>query len=250
MKNLLNLLKYYLFAPPRWGKCRKASCWDGPNASRRMMNILSPHFPEDEFRDRVRWMEKRGCDTAHVILVNKADGEGAGYNCATDANAAKLARKRITYLRKHGFAVVPWIITDDSSAWAKDLFANAAGRVKALAKAGLFKDASYVVLGLEMDEYGSAKDWQKVKDALRAAGWCGKVGIHQRSERYEFAGLGDIFLGQIEPSKATPARVAAQIDLIRNHFGKAAVGFEYARHPARELAQAALSAGAFAVGNW
>lgn len=247
---LWNLLKYYLFAPPRWDRCKRASCWDGANAERRMMNIVSPAFGDGEFKSRVNWMVDRGCDTAHVILINQRDGEGAGYNCATDTSAAKVAKKRIAYLRKRGFAVVPWVITDDSSAWARDLFANADARVKALAKAGLFRDASYVVLGLEMDEYGSANDWQKVKDALCKAGWRGKIGVHQRSERYELAGLGDIFLGQIEPSKATPQKVAAQIDLIRNHLSKAAVGFEYWRSPNRELAEAALKAGAIGVGNW
>lgn len=65
---------------PAWNEATRASCWDGPNAEIRMMNILSPLLPDAEFHERVRWMRERGCDTAHVLLVNRANGECAGYS--------------------------------------------------------------------------------------------------------------------------------------------------------------------------
>ena len=249
MKKLLAKLKYYLHIVPAWDETRRASCWDGANASRRLMNILSPHFSDAKFNEYVKWMKGRGCDTAHVILINARDGEGGGYNCATHPECAKLAAKRIEKLRREGFAVVPWIITDDSGADAKDLFAHADERLASLWKAGLFRDASYVVLGLEMDEYGNANEWNRVAVALRAV-WGGKVGVHHTSgNKLPVAGLGDIVLGQLDPKEATPARIAQQISCIRA-LGKAAVGFEYDRHPNRALAQAALDAGAIGCGNW
>lgn len=242
-------IRYWLKSPPSWRDCVHASCWDGANAPRRMMNILSPHFPDAKFREYRDWMRSRGCDTAHVFLANQGDGEGAGYNCATDANAARVARLRIRDLFLHGLAIVPWLMADDSSKWARDLFARPDERVEALRKAGLLELASYVVLGLEMNEYGSLSDWTRVAVALRAR-WRGKIGAHHTSgNSFPFAGLADIVLGQLEPSAATPSAITAQIVAIRA-LGKASVGFEYSRHPDNGLARAALAAGAIGCGNW
>lgn len=234
---------------PSWKKCRLASCWNGPNASRRMMNILSANMREEKFKEYVGWMESQGCDTAHVFLVNQGDGENAGYNCATIEGHARVARERIKYLRKRGFAVVPWLLADDSSGYANDFFRHAEERCKALADAGLFQEASYVVLGLEMDEYGGASDWERVRAALKAV--CKrKVGVHHRSgNSFRYAHLGDIILGQLDPKAATKSAIKVQIAAI-NAKGKAAVGFEYERSPNRQKAQWALDAGAVGVGNW
>lgn len=217
------------------------------------MNLLSPKFSEGKFVDYAVWMEDRGCDTAHVILINGGDGEGAGYNCATNTKHAKIARERIEGLRRLGFAVVVWLITDDSTEWAKDLFDHAEARVKALADAGLFDNASYIVLGLEMDEensYPSGKTgWPKVAAALRKH-YTGRIGVHHKSgNSFPFAGLGDIILGQLDPKEATESAIRAQIRAIKKR-GKAAVGFEYARKPARNLANIAIDEGAEGVGNW
>ena len=249
MKKIMNLVRYWLGIVPSWRECRKASCWDGSNAQRRMMNIMSPYFTEGKFREYVDWMLKRGCDTAHFFLINKADGEGGGYNCATDSNAAKLAARRIAYLRKKGMAVVPWLIADDSSAWAKDLFSHAGQQVQAIAKAGLFKHASFVVLGLEMNEYGSASEWNRVNVALRSC-WKGRVGVHHTSgNSFPFAGMADIVLGQLEPKSATDDAIRNQIAAIER-LGKKAIGFEYSRNPDRHKAEIAFCAGAIGVGNW
>lgn len=249
MKRLINIIRYWLGIVPDCKHAVHASCWDGPNANRRMMNILSPNFSDAKFKEYAKWMLKRGCDTAHVFLINHRDGEGAGNNCATDANAARLAEKRIKALALDGFAVVPWIVADDSGDWAKDLFAHPEERIKAMAKAGLFDHASYVVLGLEMNEYGNAAQWSAVRDALKKS-YKGKVGVHHTSgNSFPFASLGDIVLGQLDPEKSTASEIRNQIFKIKA-AGKLAVGFEYSRNPAREKAQAALDAGAFGVGNW
>lgn len=234
---------------PGWRSCKHASCWDGANASRRMMNILSANMSDEKFKGYVKWIEDRGCDTAHVFLINQGDGENAGYNCATTEAHAKVARQRIKYLRKRGFAVVPWLIADDSRAFATDLFRNAHARCRQLADAGLFEEASYVVLGLEMDEYGQPSDWEKLRAALKAV--CGrKVGVHHCSgNSFRYAHLGDIILGQLDPGKATESAIKGQIAAIKAK-GKAAVGFEYARNADRQRAQWALDAGGVGVGNW
>jgi hypothetical protein len=244
MKNLLNLLKYYLFAPPRWGKCRKASCWDGPNASRRMMNILSPHFSEAEYRRRVKWAENRRCNTLHLFLVNQHDGEGSGYR-VTDQDTAKLMERRIVWARKRGMAIVLWILADDSNAWAREVFADPDATINAARP--LLRHASTVVLGLEMDEYGSPQNWQRLKDALRRR-YSGKIGTHHTSGHAGYAGMGDILFYQIAPGR--DAEQVASATKAALAVGKPVNMFEIARSPARELAQAALDSGAFGVGNW
>lgn len=251
MKKLVRKIRYWLGKPVKWKKCTTASCWNGEQ--HRMMNILSPHFSDAKVAEYMAWMKARGCNTAHVILINKADGEGGGYNCALNADHAKLAKKRIKKLYLEGFGIIPWIITDDSAEWARDLFDHAEERVKALAAAGLFKHASCVVLGLEMNEGGSFphgdKGWPKVAAAVRKH-FKGKLGTHHTSgNTFRYASLGDIVLGQLDPTAATDSTIRAQIKAIRS-LGKAAVGFEYARSPDRNKSQIALNAGAAGVGNW
>lgn len=222
-----------------------ASCWNGKNASERMMNVLSPKMSEAKFKARLDFMLGRGCDTAHVFLVNGGDGECAGYRAWKESDR-KTMLKRVASLRKAGLAVVPWIIADDSSADAGILFANADRLVGEMAE--FFNGAPCVVLGLEMDEYGKAADWQKVRAALRKR-YAGPVGVHHKSGNgFPFASLGEVVLGQLDPG-CTAAQVQAQIRAIKAK-GKRAVGFEYARGPARDLAQAALDAGAEGCGNW
>lgn len=246
MSKIINWLKYILKIVPKYTKCVHASCWEGSNAQQRMMNILSPHFSDSKFKEYIKWMKGRKCDTAHVILMNGGDGEGAGY---TVLDNPSLARKRIKALRLEGFAVVPWLITDDSSALAKQLFNDPTWWVRKFKDAGMFDHASYVVLGLEMNEYGGAFEWTHVQSAVKLYLKGMKIGVHHTSGKYTYASYGDIVMDQLEPSRATPETVKASISKIIG-MGKKAVGFEYARHPSRELSQAALDAGAIGVGNW
>lgn len=246
MKKLKNLIMYWLGIVPRWDRCTKASCWDGSNAQRRMMNILSPKFGDAKFKEYVKWMEDRGCNTAHVFYANRGDGEGAGYYATFNT---KLSKRRIKYLRTRGFAVVPWLMADDSRDYAKAMFAHPGAYVKDFADKGLFDHASFVCLGLEMDEYGSAAEWAGVAAAVHT--YCPKMKIatHHTSGKLSFAGLGEIVCDQLAPKDATPEKIRQSINRIRA-MGKAAVGFEYERHPDRTKAQAAIDAGAFSVGNW
>ena len=234
---------------PSWRDCKYASCWDGANASKRMMNILSPKFSDQKFRDYVDWMKGRGCDTAHVILMNKADGEGGGY---TAVDNPALTVERLKYLRSKKLAVVEWIITDDSPDYAKKLFSDPEKWVSSFDVSGILKYASYVVLGLEMDEpksYGSSPKWKELRSAIKAHCPNMKIGVHHKSgNSFQYASLGDIVLGQLDPG-CSESQVKSQIKAIKAK-GKEAVGFEYERNPNRKLAKAALDAGAFSVGNW
>lgn len=246
MKKLMNYLRYWLKKPPSWHNCRLASCWDGTNAQKRLMNILSPKFADAKFKLYVDWMEGRGCDTAHVIYANQGDGEGAGY-WVTDN--IELTQKRIRYLRLHGFAIVAWLMTDDSREYAARMFKAPEVYINALASAGLFDHVSMVCLGLEMDEYGSAAQWGAVAAALRKRCPRMKIATHHTSGKYTFAGLGEVVMGQLDPKTASANNIRQQINKIKS-LGKEAIGFEYSRHADRELAQAALDAGAMGVGNW
>ena len=223
-----------------------ASCWGGANASERMMNVLSPKMDDATFRARLDFMVSRGCTAAHLILANGGDGECAGYAAWRESDRpAMLARLKA--VKAAGLKPVPWIITDDSAALQKELFADADALVAAMTE--FFDGAPYVVLGLEMDEGGAtAGDWTRVRDALRKV-YDGPIGTHHCSGNdFPFASLGDIVLGQLEPG-CTEAQVKSQISAIKSK-GKRAVGFEYSRSPNRKLSLAALGAGAEGVGNW
>lgn len=78
--------------------------------------MLSPAMPEKVFRERVKWMLERGCDTVHWFVANKGDGEYAGYciygadwDWEVDKPTVKLFRSRIAYARKRGLGVVLWL---------------------------------------------------------------------------------------------------------------------------------------------
>lgn len=225
-----------------------ASCWHGANASERMMNILSPKMSDETFGKRLAWMKGQGCTAAHVILANAGDGEAGGYAAWNDSDRPKMLRRWET-IRDAGFALVPWIITDDSKAYRDQLFADADRLVGKMATF-LTAECPYVVLGLEMDEDKNvtAGQWQKVRDAVRKH-YKGPLGVHHCSgNSFKFASLGDIILGQLDPG-CTESQVKAQVKAIKAK-GKRAVGFEYSRGPSRKLCLAALEAGAEGVGNW
>lgn len=250
MKKLLNHVRYWLKMPRSWRRCRRASCWDGENADRRMMNMLSPKFTDAKFDEYMKWMKGRGCDTAHLIFMNAGDGEGAGYSVLDNP---ALARRRIRRLFVNGFAIVPWLVTDDSPSYAQRLFQHPDDIVREMKDQKLFDHASFVCLGLEMDEPGSyphgTTGWPRVCQAVSAILPKMKIATHHVSGRATYAGLGDIVCDQLAPRDATPARIKESVNRLRA-MGKQVVGFEYERHPDRARAQAALDAGAFGVGNW
>lgn len=222
-----------------------ASCWNGSNASKRHMNLLSPKMSDSRAGEYIAWMKAKGCTVAHLILANGGDGESAGYAAWNDSDRPKMLA-RLRAVREAGLAPVPWLITDDSSALLKELFGRPGALIPAMAE--FFDDVPYVVLGLEMDEGGNSAQWSSVRAALRRV-FSGPIGVHHTSgNSFKFAGLGDIILGQLKPGCST-AQVKAQIIAILQ-LGKRAVGFEYSRGPDRSLCIAALEAGAEGVGNW
>ncbi len=228
---------------PSWKDCSKASCWQGSNAGTRHMNILSPKFDDGTFKARVKWAKGRGCNTLHLFLVNKGDGEGSGYT-ALDPATAKVMDGRIKWARKRGMGIVLWCMADDSAAWAKALDMDAL--MKVCKANGWLDAASTVVVGLEVDEYWSENQVSAHIATIRKH-FKGKVGVHH-THGYAYASLADILFYQTDPGK-TPAQVA---DAVRKALacGKPVNAFELDRHENRALAEAALAAGAYGVGNW
>lgn len=230
-----------------WRECRLSSNWDGSNAAKRMMNAVSPKFAEAKFREYLDWQVSLGCDHAHLLLVNEADGEGAGYDCLADAGHKAVALKRVREMRARGLGIVAWVVADDSNGYRRKIFADPKKYAKSLAD--FFPYLSYIVLGLEMDEgEGSAAKWKALRDAIRAAGWGGPFATHHTSGKYGHAGLGSVVMDQLDP-KCSAAQVNASVAALRKR-GYDVCGFEYSRGPDRAKAQAALDAGAFGCGNW
>lgn len=245
----------------KWGgrdaalKCRLASCWDGKNAAKRMMNMLSPSMSEEKFEGYLSWMKSRGVDCAHFLLLNKADGENAGYSIfgtggkgKVNDGVADLWRNRLKRVKDAGLAVALWLSADDSADWARDMLANARAYVDALKDAGILDFADMAVLGLEMDEYGSRAGWESLAAALRAVAPGLYIATHHSGGKFTFADLGEGVMGQLSPG-ASKAQIESMVAKIRG-MGKDAWAFELARSPDRERAQWGLDAGAVGVGNW
>ena len=242
-------------AIPAWDACTRASCWRGANAKNRMMNMLSPAFTDAKFAEYRDWMLSIGCNTAHVFLSNKADGEGGGYciygtdwTWTVNADFCRIMRDRIADLRAHGFAVVVWLFADDSGAWNKEAAKNFPKYCADIKAAGLLDHASIVVAGLELDEYYQSAQVSALVNAIRKV-WSGKVGTHQTSGRFDFSALADIVFYQVSPGK-TAAQIKAEAQKVVKATGKPLNFFELDRQPNRALCDAALAGGAYAVGNW
>ena len=113
----------------KWDDCTKSSNWTGKNAAKRMMNILSPHMPDQVFEERLSFMKGRGCNTVNVFLSNKADGEYGGYSIYGSAitwiinkDYTSKMEARIKRLYNEGFGIVLWLMADDDGGWNKTLF--------------------------------------------------------------------------------------------------------------------------------
>ena len=238
-----------------WDECTLASCWNGKNASNRMMNMLSPKMSDEKFVSYMNWMKSRGCNTSHLILANKNDGEKGGYTIygenfdwSIDQNTVNLMKSRINTLRKNGFGIVLWLFTDDSSAYTSEAKKNFPKYLKDLKDSGLLDYASTIVVGLELQEYYNAQNVAALVSATRAV-YSGKVGTHETSGNYSFARLSDICFYQVSPGKSA-SWIKSEAARIKKATGKPVNFFEMERGPDRNKSQAALDGGAFGVGNW
>ena len=230
-----------------WKDCRYSSNWNGSNASKRMMNVISPKFSEEKFKEYLDWQIGVGCDHVHLLMVNEADGEGAGYDALADAKAREVALKRVRQIRARGMGVVAWVVADDSNGYRKKVFADPAKYADGLKE--FMPYLSYVVLGLEMNEgEGSAAKWKALRDAVAAAGWEGPFATHHTSGKTTHAGLGSIVMDQLDPS-CTASDISKSVKALKSK-GYEVCGFEYSRGPDASKAKAALDAGAFSCGNW
>lgn len=230
-----------------WRECKYSSNWNGSNASKRMMNLVSPKFSETKVREYLDWQQSLGCDHVHLLLVNQGDGEGAGYDCLADAGHKAVALARVRDIRARGLGVVAWVVADDSDTYRRKIFDNPAKYADALKE--YFPHLSYIVLGLEMNEgEGSKAKWTALRDAIRKAGWTGPFATHHTSGHGDYASLGQIVMDQLAKG-CTEAQIRKSVEAFRAK-GYDVCGFEYARGPDKGRAQAALAAGAFSVGNW
>lgn len=239
---------------PAWDNATLSSNWNGGNAEKRMMNLLSPAFSDGKVRDYLAWQKSRGGNTVHLILCNRADGEGGGYSIygngiswQVDRAWAERAAEIVRMCRREGFAVVLWGATDDDGGWNKQLLSNPEKYMADIKATGMLDYCSTFVLGLEMTEWKcSTAQITRYRDAVRKL-YKGRIGTHHNSERVDYAHLGDVLMFQTEPGKS-----AAQIRALTRQAlatGKPVNFFELSRSPARELCEAAMGEGAYGCGN-
>ena len=232
-----------------------ASCWEGSNAQTRHMNVLSFAFTDETVEKRFDWAKKRGCNTLHLFLCNQGDGEGSGFNIyggtpsigAPDQYSVARMANRIALAKQKGFSVVLWLMSDDSKGWNSVLLANPEKHADDLKRSGLLDLADAVVLGLELNEYANESQVAALAKAVRGV-YAGKIGTHHTAGHADFAKHGDLLFWQTATGLDAEA-VKRSVEAAKN-YGKPVVAFELARNPQRELAQAALDAGAVGVGNW
>lgn len=265
---------------PPASACRLATCWDGAGASVRYMNSLSPHFTEDRFRDYLQRQKARGATTTHQIICNRGDGQGAPYNIYTktstwdwtvDPAIVATMKARIQAYRDEGFAVVIWLLTDDSGPWAREIERDFQRYLNDVEASGLLDQASIVVVGLELGEYyrlasragffgavmagvGDLYQSARVAAFVQATRnvYSGAIGTHENSGEYKYAKYGDICFYQVEPGhdakwiENEARRVKAALG------GKPWNFFELDRKPNRALCEAAFRGDPdlAGVGNW
>lgn len=242
------------FSPYKnWDKCVHSSNWHGSNANMRMMNMLSPHMSDGSYKDRLNFIKSRKCDTVHVFLTNKKDGEYAGYSIYgnkfdwnIDKNYSNKMLSRVKSLSKD-FYVVLWIISDDSSDWAKTMASNPTRYISDVASLGFFDYAAIVVTGLEANEYWSGAQASAMYNAVKSK-YKGKVGIHQTSNSTSLIGACDIFFAQMNPGSSESQIKSFTKKCVS--YGKPVNMFELERQENRQKSQWALDAGAYAIGNW
>ena len=240
---------------PSWDECTLASCWNGANASQRMMNMLSPSMSETKFDGYMNWMKSRGCNTSHLFVGNKGDGENSGYciygndwDWTLDESYISLMKSRIAKLRANGFGIVIWLFADDSAVWNKKAKANFSKYAQDLKNAGLFDSASIVVAGLELGEYYNANEVASLIGAIRGS-YSGKIGTHENSGKYGFSSMADICFYQVDPGKSA-TWIQAEATRVKNLTKKPVNFFELERGPNKAKCEAAMKGGAYAVGNW
>ena len=256
-KKLVGIFLDLLETTKSWDQCTLSSNWDGGNAEKRMMNILSPHMPDSVFKERMSFIKSRGANCVHVFVCNKGDGEYAGYSIcgnrftpgSVDKNYANAMLKRLKEIRKSGYGIVLWLAADDSSTWNKTMSNNAKWYMQTLKSLGFFKYASMVVVGLEVDEYWSKATTAEMINQLRGC-YSGKIGVHETSNKIDYADIADIMFYQTAPGKS-PKEIATLTKSVVAKLGKKPMCFfELDRHANKKACEAALKAGAFAVGNY
>lgn len=237
-----------------WDKCTKSSNWT-KKAAWRMMNMLSPGMSDSKFEERLKFIKSRGCNTVHLFLCNKADGECANYSIYGNSISWKVnksfvdvMKKRIDKLYNNGYGIVLWLTADDGNDWAQTLVSKADQYCKDLKDNGLLDKASIVVLGLEANEYWTYDQTKKMANALKKV-YSGKTGIHQTSGRRDYASLADIFFYQTSTGK-NASQIKSESQKICASMSRPVCFFELSRDEDRKLSQAALDGGAFAIGNW
>lgn len=237
-----------------WEECKKSSNWTGKNASKRIMNILSPNMSDGTFNDRFNFAKGRGVDHFNLFITNQKDGEAAGYSIygpnfaqskGIDKNSCKIMEKRIDKILDEGFGVVLWMTADDT-AWNKTMnFDKLCSDVK---KLGWFDKASAVVVGLECNEYWNASQVNNYCKILRNYSKK-KVGVHQTSDRIDFMKFGDLAYLQINPGAST-TKIQSFVKNAKAATGKPVCMFEMERAEDRNRCNAAFAAGAWSVGNY
>lgn len=240
--------------PRKWDECTKSSNWTGANASKRMMNILSPKFTDAAFKERVKWQKDRGCNYVNLFVTNKGDGEGAGYSpygnkfdFIIDKNYCKIMGDRLKWLNRQGIGIVLFLMADDSNAWAKAAAKNFPQYLKDIKELGWLDYASVVCLALEANEYYNLNEMTALAAATRKY-YKGKIATHHTSNNASFVALGDLLFYQIEPTDNQT--IVANACKKALSYGKPVNFFESYRRENRKNCETAFKCGCYAVGNW
>jgi len=151
----------------------RAPWWTGflrYDASVRIMNMLSIHWPWDLFIEQLDWLQANNANCCFLFLANWGDGPGGagnlanrtsfyrGDNFAGYVDPAKVAEmhRRVAEIRRRGMVPIYWLLPDDSGSWIPYREVNVLKRYfsDAVREFGDTQPA-YWVIALEANEYMS-----------------------------------------------------------------------------------------------
>lgn len=231
------------------------------NAATRVMNILSPSYPEEKFKKVVDRCIANGDTEIYLYLINERDGEWANYSfyknndIGGDINydTVDFYNKRLDYVIGKSLSPILWLRADDSSHFNSISETRQKKYQEDAVK--LFEErATAFCLGLELNEYFSVTQIKTYYDHLDGLTDL-PIGIHltSLSQTIVKAIKPKRFYGQFGFGKTVAQVYKDTKNIIPAIAPTEFYGAEYHKssdsEEAKNLGDSILDAGALGVGN-
>lgn len=237
------------------------ACFLMDNAATRMMNILSPHLPRDEFKSLVGRQKAAGANMVYVYTMNEHDGpwtpysfyQGNAIGGAIDEVFCKEMQKRCDYIRDEGLGIIIVLRADDSPGFNKsDGGRQHKYQEDAVSRFDEYASAYWV--GLELDEYYNSSTVESYASHLQSL-TKKPILTHQIPGRWDMGGLPSVDGAAIQYgfNKNRDYILNMTKKAVANLGSKPVYGVEYHKSSATEqactLGDAVIEGGGQGTGN-